>query len=98
MGLKKIEIEVPEAANELGAKIKNFLLVLDKALEDGWQLGSDVPVILSSAITDLAPALSAFKGASEDLKAYPYESGKALALHLADIIKAFATKPEASAA
>lgn len=95
--LKKIEIEVPEAANELGEKLKNFLLVLDKAIEDGWQTGADLPVILSSAVVDLVPALSNFKAAGADLKEYPYESGKALANHLADVIKAFSQKPAAPA-
>ena len=97
MGLKKKEIEVPEAADALGEKLANFIKVLDQALEDGWQTGSDLPVILSAAVVELVPALSQFKAASEDLKAYPYESGKAIALHLADIVKACATKPNAPA-
>lgn len=96
--LKQKTIEVPEAVDAFGEKLKNFCLALDKAIEDGWQMGQDLPVLMSAAITELVPAISQVKAAGEDLKAYPYESGKCLALHLADVVKAFATKPAAPVA
>lgn len=55
---KTISVEVSKEAYELGEGLAKFVVVTKKALADGWQPGSDLPEIMSSAIADLIPALS----------------------------------------
>lgn len=55
--VKKVEVEVSKEAHELGEGIQKFVKAARQALADGWQPGQDLPVILSSALSDLAPAL-----------------------------------------
>jgi hypothetical protein len=98
MALKDKVIQVPEAVDVAGEKLANFLKAVDKAIEDGWQAGQDLPVLLSAAVVDLVPAIASMKGAAEDLKAHPYASGKALVIHVADALEAFLTKPAAPSA
>ena len=45
-----------------------FVGALKKALSDGWQTGEDLPVVLSSAMADLLPALQGVEGVVDELK------------------------------
>lgn len=53
----KRELECAKEAVELGEGVSKFVLALKKALEDGWQLDQDLPVIIQSAMADLIPSI-----------------------------------------
>jgi len=54
--LKK-EIECTKEALEMGEGISSFIKATRLALSDGWQVGTDLPVVLSSALMTLIPAI-----------------------------------------
>lgn len=85
-------IQVPKAVDDLGQNLSDFVGAIDKALEDGWQTGDDLPPILAAALANLVPAIQAAKAAGDDFKADPYMSVKGISIHVADIVKAIATK------
>lgn len=53
----KVETEVTKETYELGQGIDNFIGALQTALKDGWQVGQDLPVVLTAAIGHLVPAM-----------------------------------------
>lgn len=93
MEIKKLEVEVSAGADLFFAKLENFCLALDKALEDDWKLEDDLPIILSSALSELVPAMSAFKGMTDDFSEAPMMAAKSGIVHVLNIVNAFMTKP-----
>lgn len=57
MGTKLIEVEVSVETHELGQGLAKMIASVKQALADGWQPGTDLPVIISSAVSDLVPAV-----------------------------------------
>jgi hypothetical protein len=55
----KIDITVPVAKEtyELGVGITKFIKACKGALEDGFEIGDDLPVIMASALGELLPAI-----------------------------------------
>lgn len=51
---------------------------IHKALADGWQPGTDLPVILTSAIQDLAPVLKDVVSVREEVGQPGFAEGVAL--------------------
>mgnify|MGYP001585275655 CR=1 FL=1 len=72
----KINITVPVAKEtyELGQGINKFVGTLKKALADGFQVGQDLPIIVTSAIAELVPSLQGMEQipveAKEDLPSF----------------------------
>lgn len=83
----KIEIELPKEAYELAKGLGAFAAVVKKALADGWQMGADVPVIVSAALTELVPALNGVDMIGEEAKADPVGMGQALIEGLRPVFK-----------
>jgi len=52
-----VQVEVSKEAYELGQGVAKFVTATKAALADGWQAGQDLPAVMSSAISDLIPAL-----------------------------------------
>ena len=57
METKKVELEVSKEMYELGQGIGQVVLKVKEALEDGFQVTQDIPVIIQTAIKDLVPAM-----------------------------------------
>ncbi len=93
METKDIVLKVPLHADNFGQELADFLLAVDKAVEDGWQSGTDIPPLIASAIASLVPAMGEFKLAQAELKEDQMGVIKSLVLHIADVVKAFTTKP-----
>lgn len=53
----KVELECSKETYELGKGLADFVSAVKVALADGWQLGSDIPVVISSALSTLVPAV-----------------------------------------
>lgn len=71
---KTVEIEVSKEAYELMEGLKGVIRSTKEALKDGWQPGQDIPVIFSSALTNLIPAVKGAdkigEEAEEELEAF----------------------------
>lgn len=53
----QINVEVSKEAHELGQGLVKFASAVKLALADGWQVGQDIPVLITAAIAGLVPAL-----------------------------------------
>lgn len=98
METKELVVVVPKAAGELAEGLKNLGLSLEKALEDGWQTGQDLPVVVTAVITELLPKLQEVKKLGEEGKLDPVGVAQAFANAGMDIAKAFMQKPAAPVA
>lgn len=71
--IKKIEVEVSKEAYELGEGLKNFAVAIKEAMADGWQMGDDLPKIVTAAVASLLPALQGvekMKAEAKDLEPF----------------------------
>lgn len=75
MELVKIEVEVTKGANDLAQGVMNLLLVIKQQLDDGFQIGDDLPPVISEAVRNL-PAL--VNGVSSLKEEVGYDKGKVL--------------------
>jgi hypothetical protein len=53
-----ITVQVEPNAYALGQNMVNFIAAVKQALADGWQPGTDLPVILTAILTDIVPIIS----------------------------------------
>lgn len=70
----KQEIALPKEATELAAGLEKFVKACKVALADGFQPGTDLPPVLTSAMNDLFPAIQGAELVKEELKAMPAET------------------------
>lgn len=95
METKKYEVEGPKEAVELAEAFEKFGKAMHTALKDGWQVGQDLPVILSSAMADLAPGFQGLDQLKAEGKADPVGLSQAMMNAGANIAKAVLAKDEA---
>jgi hypothetical protein len=60
----------------MGEAIGNILKTADEVLKDDWQPGSDIPPIMTTALTSLLGVASEVKNIPADAKAEPWAFGK----------------------
>lgn len=69
-----VTVQVSKESYELGQGVVKFLAALKQALKDGWQPGSDLPILLNAAILDLVPGFQGVEKLGlekqENLKAF----------------------------
>lgn len=53
----KVEVEVAKETYELAKALCDFVGTCKTALNDGWQMGTDLPVAVTAALTVLLPGL-----------------------------------------
>lgn len=87
----------PKELFELGDGLGKFSLAVKKALEDGWQMGEDLPTILTAAMTTLIPAVQGMEKFGDEVGEDLEGSVKALVATLLpaifQMIKKTETKP-----
>ena len=88
----KIEVEVSKPVYELGLEIKGLTADIAKALEDGFQAGTDLMPILLPRITRLGELKAMIAAIPEELKA-PWDVVQALTASLEGIEAPFIKKP-----
>lgn len=66
MEVLKIEVVVAKDTYELGKAVYDFINTCKKSLDDGWQVGNDLPVIVTSALTQFLPGLQGFENISKE--------------------------------
>lgn len=55
--MSELKVHVSKETYELGQGIVGFVVSLKEALEDGFQVGDDVPELVQAALEHLVPAL-----------------------------------------
>jgi hypothetical protein len=79
--------EVSKEAYELLIGVAKIVEVVKASLADGFQPGSDIPVIIASAIGDLVPAIQGVELIKEEIAEDKVAFGNALVLGAAAIIQ-----------
>lgn len=54
-------VKVPAASKDVAEGLERFSASLQQALADGWQPGTDLPVILGAAVTDLGLKVQSYQ-------------------------------------
>ena len=60
METKKLEVEVPKETHELADGVADIAVAALKATEDGWQSGTDLPVMVTTAVSELPAMVGRF--------------------------------------
>lgn len=63
----KVELECSKETYELGKGLADFIGAVKAALADGWQLGTDIPVVISAALSTLVPAVDGVTKVKDEL-------------------------------
>lgn len=90
--MKDITLSVPDSVDKLATEIRDFLLAVDRALEDGWQTAGDLPAVLAAAMANLGTVMTDAKNAGADFKASPHAAGRCMAIRLSEAVEAFTKK------
>ena len=87
MEVVKVEIEMPKEAYELAVGLGKFGKAVKMALADGWQMGNDIPVVMTSALADLLPALQGADKIADEANLDPVGVGAAVLEGLKPVFK-----------
>jgi hypothetical protein len=70
MAKKNVTIEVSKEAYELSEGLANFAEAVVNEIRDngGWDMGDDLPAVISAAVTDLIPAIQGFQDISKEFQ------------------------------
>ena len=88
METKDINLTVSKETYELGIGLAEFIGQVKNALEDGWQPGEDLPVMLTSALSVLAPSLQGIEKIKGEYEDNPDAFANAVAITGSEIFKA----------
>lgn len=80
-------VQVSKETSELLEGLTKFAITVKGALKDGWQVGQDLPVVLASALGDLAPALQGMEAIPLEVK-QSKEFAAAVALGVNELVHA----------
>jgi len=67
MAKVSVSVEVSKEAYELGMGLADFAGAVKSALADGWQVGSDVPAVITAALQHLVPAMNGANNLGSEL-------------------------------
>jgi len=92
--MKTIEVVLPVAKEtyELGLGMVKFLMALKVALEDGFQVGDDIPIIINEALTTLIPSIEGFEDIAKEIEENRGEFINAVCLTLTHVIESLSKK------
>lgn len=86
MSKVNVTVEVSKEIYDVGQGVAKFVKAMKGALADGWQVGTDLPVAMSHAISDLAPALGSLGGIPGDIAEDKQAAAHAVSLSLCDVL------------
>ena len=90
-----VSVEVSKEAHELAQGVCEMVLAVKAAMADGWQTGQDVPVLITAALTTLAPAITGVEQLGDELKEDPAAFASAIALPVGEMVSALLKKEDA---
>lgn len=82
-----VSVSLPKETYELGAGLAKFVSSCRQAAQDGWQTHQDLPVLISSAIRDLIPALEGYDKVKGEAMKDPVGVAKAAIITLGEVLK-----------
>jgi len=84
-----VQVTVSKETHELGIGMSSFVGSVKQALADGWQPGQDLPVIITSAVTDLVPSIQGVDQMDDEAKENPIAFANAIAVSLSKAAEHF---------
>jgi hypothetical protein len=63
----KVEVEVSKETYELGKGVADFVAAVKQSQKDGWQVGSDVPALITAAMANLLPAMDGMSKVKDEM-------------------------------
>ena len=88
MSKVKVEKEVSKETYEMALALTAMVKGVKDALDDGWQLGQDLPAVVSVLVANLAQAVEGFRAAPGEWKEDPDAFVAAVSLGLAGLVGA----------
>jgi soluble cytochrome b562 len=85
--MKSIQVEVPAQFADFAHGMAELVKALKGSLADGFQPGTDLPVIVTQAIQNLGPIVQNAQGIAPALKEHKLASGIVLALAIEEALK-----------
>jgi hypothetical protein len=92
MELKTLTLELPKETLEMGEAIQNILIATATALKDGWQPGTDVPVVITATIANLGTAVAGAQNIPAEFGEAPGDASLALIAPIAKGVASFFAK------
>lgn len=65
---KVVQVEVSEKAHDLGQALVSIVSVSKQALADGFQPGTDLPVVVLAAASQIVKVVEGIQSAGDELK------------------------------
>lgn len=90
-------VQVPKETMELVQGMVNMTLAAKKALADGWQPGSDIPMIAMSAFNELLVAVQGLDQLDDEFKSAPGKLALVLGLAVDQLVGELTKKEPAPA-
>jgi hypothetical protein len=88
MTTQKVQVDVTKEGYELMQGVAKFVGALALALKDGWQMGSDLPVVVAATLGDLVPALQGVEKLPAEAVGETGPFAMGMLVGVADIVKA----------
>ncbi len=82
----KINVEVSKESYELSKGVGDLVLAIKACVQDGWQPGRDIPIIVSEIIGRLVPALQGVDKIKEEFAEDKGAAVLALTLPLVEVV------------
>lgn len=92
MEMQKVEIEVTKEAHELGMAVANLVKAVKASLDDGFQVGTDIPAIVMVAFQELPKAIEGLDKLDDEAKAALKPFIMALVLPITDAVESLLKK------
>ena len=96
MGKKMVQVEIESSGYELTKSLTRLTGAVKQSLADGWQPGTDVPVIISAAISELGALAANIPQLAPDAKDDAVEFAKGINLAAYDFLEIFTAKAPAA--
>jgi len=88
----KVELNCPKEITEVGLAIKQILDTTAIAIKDGFQPGSDIPIIMSSAFGALVTAIGGIQNLPEEFSYMPVMAALGVLIPVAEGIQSLINK------
>lgn len=87
MAKLSIEVEVSKETYELGMAVGSMISGIKGALEDGWDLGEDLPAIVQAVVRNLGETMEGIREAGDEWEEDPQAFIAAVSLSIAEVME-----------
>jgi len=90
--MEPVQVPVSKAAHEVASLLSSLVVETKKALDDGFQPGSDLPVVVLALVTKLPAAVADFSQLGPEFKQDPEQFLNAFLIEASKIVGALVKK------